>query len=151
MGDGGTKGVVPAKTGDDGEFRMIALVGTHTRNLVPVQVLAHDHRCEAIDSVFVDPIMERSRPADSEIRNKENGLIEVAGLVGKEEKIPGRKVVGQDLAAAVVDSAPDSGQGKTAKTVVLGHLTPVGALDELELGPVIQTIAPDRYNVIALV
>jgi len=113
---------------------MIALVGAHPRDLVPVQVFAHDHRCEAVDTAFVDSIMERSRPADSEISDKEHGFIEVAGLIGKEEEIPGRQVVGQDLTAAVVDSAADRGQRKTAKTIVLGHLPPVDALDELELG-----------------
>jgi len=122
------------ETGDHRKLGMIALVGSNPGNLRPVEVFSHHHGCEAINAPYVDPLVQRCRIGDAETGDKEQGFIEISGLIGEEEEVPCWQIVREDVTASIIDPSPNSGQGETTEPVVLRHPPPVGAFHELELG-----------------
>jgi hypothetical protein len=108
-------------------------VGPDGRNLIPTQILAYDQRCHPADAPLRNAIFESSYVGHAGLRQKEPGGIEIFRLVGEEQQFPARNIFSQNRATAIVDPTPRPWEWETAEAIVLGEVSPLGAVHELEV------------------
>jgi len=133
MGREGAVWVMTTETADDGQFRVVTLVGSDGRDLIPAQILAYDQRCHPADAPLRNAIFESSYVGHAGLGQKESGGIEIFRLVWEEQQFPTRNIFSQNRATAIVDPTPRPWERETAEAIVLCKVSPLGTVHELEV------------------
>ena len=127
------KGVMAPETADDRQFGMIALMGVHGRDLIPGQVLPDNQRGLATGTALREKLAKGLHFGDAFAGEKQPGLIETRSFVREQEEFPRRDVLRQDFSTSVVYPAAGTGQRQSPETVVLGEVTPLRAVHQLQV------------------
>jgi hypothetical protein len=117
--------VMTTEAADNRQFRVVTLVGSDGRDLIPAQILADDQWRHPADSPFRDAIFKGLYTGHAGLGKKKPGGVEVLRLVGN--------IFGQNLATAIVDPTPRSWKRETAEAIVLSKVSPLGPVHELEV------------------
>jgi len=86
--------VMTTETADYRQFRVVTLVGSDGRNLIPAQILADDQWRHPPDAALGNAIVESLGVRYTGPSQKKPGSVKVLGLVGKKEQLPARNVFG---------------------------------------------------------
>jgi len=125
--------VMTTEAADNRQFRVVTLVGSDGRDLIPAQILADDQWRHPADSPLRDAIFKGSYVGHAGLGQKKPGGVEVLCLVGEKQQFPARNIFCQNLATAIVDPTPRSWKRETAEAIVLSKVSPLGPVHELEV------------------
>jgi len=74
-------GVMPAKTADYCQLRIVALVRAHRRYLFPAQVFTDHQRCHAADAALSKTLMKYADITDADSRKEDSGCLDLVSFV----------------------------------------------------------------------
>ena len=108
-------------------------MGPHRRHLLPRQVLGREKRRELATGAVGKPLEQGRGVRDPGAGEEQGGPVEVARLVGEQQQVPRRQVVGHDQPAAVEEAPTRRRQRNPPQAVVLRERPPVNALEYLQV------------------
>ena len=128
-----TIGIAAPKPVDNGQLRVVALVGTNCRHLVPAEILPDHKRCHAADTPFGEAFTEGREVAHAGLSQEQTGGVELLRVVRKQEQLPGGDVFRQDAAPTIVNPTPRARQREPTEPIVLGQITPLSTVEKLQI------------------